>query len=82
VAASKLQVGSKVEAVVELVKEAPGYAVMSLPGCKGALAFAATTDYNQQVREGDSEGEEGERELDGCMSEGMAERRFQRNECG
>ena len=45
-----LQVGQRVEAVVQLVKASPGYVVLSLPGSGGALAFAATTDFNMQVR--------------------------------
>lgn len=43
----EIKVGTAVEAVVELVKEAPGhYAVLSLPGHGHALAFAATSDFN------------------------------------
>jgi hypothetical protein len=44
-----LSVGDHVEAVVELVKDALGYVILSLPERGNLLAFAAITDYNQKV---------------------------------
>ena len=51
-------VGQRVEAVVELVKPSPGYVVVSLPQHGGALAFAAITDFNQQVPMGQGYGQD------------------------